>query len=56
MNFATFFILLVLLAMISPTQFVMVGKNLISAVYPVVEAGMPLAIMIAVVLFLFGKL
>lgn len=56
MNFTTFFVLLVLLAIISPTQFFTVGNRLIAAVYPLAEAGLTLAIVIAAIAFVLkGK-
>ena len=57
MQFGPFFVLLVLLAVISPTQFFALGQRLIAAVYPLVEQGLTLAIVVAGIIFLIkGKL
>lgn len=55
MNFQTFLVGAVLLAVISPMQFFAFGQRLIDVLYPLAERGLTLAIVVAGIMFLIKK-
>ncbi len=55
MSFQTFFIGVILLAIIAPTQFAELGTRLASALYPVIEKGLVVALMFAGIMIIVGR-
>ncbi len=56
MNFVGFFILAVVMMMINPTQFAALGHKLIVGLQPIAKEGLTLAIMIAAIGAILGRL
>ena len=56
MNFVGFFILAVVMMMINPMQFAALGHKLIVGLQPIAKEGLTLAIMIAAIGAILGRL